>query len=238
MACCDICGAVFTFQNNLYRHIVFSHNENDQAPSVKYDQCDYEGTYNNLLAHKNNKHRVESIKCSLCEETFHSKANLNRHTQSKHKDLSPFECPICYKGFTRKDILKRHMKVIHFTKTTTSSKSSEEKFPCDFCKKHFCNSQNLKRHHKNVHFIVSDTRFQNNENKSSKNNVNDVINDKSDSSSKEVNYFCEPCDTKFINKFNYIRHMKLPEHGPKNSKCPQFNKSFNTKSHLNRHVKH
>ena len=117
------------------------------------------------------------------------------------------------------------MKVIHFTKITTSSKSSEEKFPCDFCKKHFCNSQNLKRHHKNVHFIVSDSRFQNNENKSNNNNVNDVINDKSDSSSKEVNYFCEPCDTKFTNKFNYIRHMKLPEHGPNNLKCPQCNKS-------------
>ena len=32
MACCDICGAVFTLTNNLMRHIVMSHNENDPAP--------------------------------------------------------------------------------------------------------------------------------------------------------------------------------------------------------------
>ena len=76
MACCDICGAVYTFQKNLLRHIVMTHNEHEQPPSVKCEQCDYEGSYTNLLQHKN-MHREKAIICSLCGENFYTKANLN-----------------------------------------------------------------------------------------------------------------------------------------------------------------
>ena len=114
MACCDICGAVYTFQKNLLRHIVMTHNEHEQPPSVKSEQCDYEGSYTNLLQHKNNMHREKAIICSLCRENFYTKANFNRHILTKHKDLAPVECPVCYKGFSRKDVMKKHMKDVHF----------------------------------------------------------------------------------------------------------------------------
>ena len=78
MACCDICGAVYTFQKNLLRHIVMTHNEHEQPPSIKCEQCDYEGSYTNLLQHKKNMHREKAIICSLCGENFYTKANLNR----------------------------------------------------------------------------------------------------------------------------------------------------------------
>ena len=43
------------------------------------------------------------------------------------------------------------------------------------------------------------------------NNANDVNNENYDSSSKEVKFNCEPCGINFPSKFNYIRHMKLPD---------------------------
>ena len=35
MACCDICGAVYTLQKNLHRHIDMTHKEHEQHPLVK-----------------------------------------------------------------------------------------------------------------------------------------------------------------------------------------------------------
>ena len=94
-----------------------------------------------------NKHREEALSCSLCEDFF-SKANLNRHMLTKHKDLALVSCLVCYKGFSRKDVMKCHMKAVHFTTSATKEKLSKEEFPCDFCKKKFCTLQNLKRHQK------------------------------------------------------------------------------------------
>lgn len=153
---------------------------------------------------------------------FFSKANLNRHILVKHKDLAPVEYPVCYKGFSRKDVMKKHMKDVHFRIAATEVKSVKDNFPCDFCKKQFTTLQNLKCHKKNVHFIISDSRIQIEDKKSSDaNTMNDIINDNSDSSSTEVKFVCEPCETSFSNKFSYTRHMKLPEHGPKEFKCPE-----------------
>ena len=95
MACCDICGAVFTFQKNMYRHVIMTHNTDDlqlNAPTVKCEQCDFEGSHTKLLYHKRTKHRAEEITCSLCEERFNNKSNLNRHLITKHKDLAPVSC--------------------------------------------------------------------------------------------------------------------------------------------------
>ena len=85
MACCDICGAVFSLTNNLMRHIVFSHNENDPAPIKNCDKCDYKGTFTNLMYHKKNTHRESNYKCSLCNEEASNKSNLNPHMKTSHK---------------------------------------------------------------------------------------------------------------------------------------------------------
>ena len=139
--------------------------------------------YTNLLQHKKNMHREKAIICGLCGENFYTKANLNRHTLTKHKDLAPVECPVCYKGFSRKDNLKKHMKDVHFRTAATVVKQVKDNFPCDFCRKQFTTLQNLKRHKKNVHFIISDSRVQIEDKKSIHNNtMNDVTNDISDSS--------------------------------------------------------
>ena len=47
------------------------------APTVKCEQCDFEGSHTKLLYHKRTKHRAEEITCSLCEELFNNKSKLN-----------------------------------------------------------------------------------------------------------------------------------------------------------------
>ena len=43
--------------------------------------------------------KKEEYKCDLCEKTFASKSNLNRHIETKHSDTEPqFECSECEKA--------------------------------------------------------------------------------------------------------------------------------------------
>ena len=158
MACCDICGAVFTLQKNLKRHISVQHKESD---SIKInhdcDQCDYSGTYTNLMQHKLNKHKENKRKCSICLAEFNNKSHLNRHMNSSHKKLLPHTCYICYKGFSRKDVLKNHIKSVHNNQINNKPKELS-KSVCNFCNKEYFNVSSLKRHEKNIHFIVTDTR--------------------------------------------------------------------------------
>ena len=67
------------------------------------------GTFTNLLYHKKNTHREIKFKCNLCTEEFVNKSNLNRHVNSSHKELTPYSCPRCCKGFARKDNMKRNL---------------------------------------------------------------------------------------------------------------------------------
>ena len=83
MACCDICGAVYTLKTNLMCHIFDSHHENEPSPLQTCDQCNYVCTFNNLMYHKKNTHST------LCTVEFTNKCNLNCHVSSSNKGLSP-----------------------------------------------------------------------------------------------------------------------------------------------------
>ena len=155
MACCDICGAVFTLKNNLMRHIVVNHNENEPYPIKTCDQCDYSGTFTNLMYHKKNTHRETNLVCSLCNEEQSSKTNLNRHMKTTHKNLKPHSCTICYKDFGRKDNLKMHMKNVHFKNNKVINNKNKSKPKCDFCKKQFFDISTLGRHCKNCLLYTS-----------------------------------------------------------------------------------
>ena len=140
MACCDICGAEFALRKNLLRHIVFSHHDNGPSPMQKCDQCNYKGTFTNLKFHKKNTHREVKINCSLCTEEFASTRNLKRHVDASHKELSPHSCPICYKGFTRKDSLKRHRETECYKNIGPKIIPKRQKAnpsTCQFCNKQF-----------------------------------------------------------------------------------------------------
>ena len=46
--------------------------------------------------------------CSVCEKTFTTKTNLNRHYRI-HSEKKDFVCHICNRAFRRSDHLKAHV---------------------------------------------------------------------------------------------------------------------------------
>ena len=116
---------------------------------------------------------------------------------TNHIELKPYSCPICYKGFVRKDNLKRHTATeCHksFGKKT-SQKSVKVPEACKFCKKEFFDISTLKRHCKNIHFVVVDTRQRSSNEEIPPNEV-----PSSASTSNKTEYKCNPCQKTFSNK--------------------------------------
>ncbi|BGP50450.1 hypothetical protein JCM10450v2_006369 [Rhodotorula kratochvilovae] len=46
--------------------------------------------------------------CGECQSKYTRQEHLDRHVTAKHRVAKDFVCPVCSKGFARKDILKRH----------------------------------------------------------------------------------------------------------------------------------
>ena len=51
----------------------------------------------------------KSIQCSICETTFVTRRNLNRHTVSIHEGKKPYNCKMCDISFAEQGTLKKHM---------------------------------------------------------------------------------------------------------------------------------
>ena len=109
MACCDICGDVFTLQINLKRHISVQHKESDPIKSHDCDQCDYSGTYTNLMQHNHKKLLPHT--CFICYKGFARKDVLKQHMKSVHnnentskpKVISKVLCRFCRKKFSNEN---------------------------------------------------------------------------------------------------------------------------------------
>ena len=52
-------------------------------------------------------HYKPSHQCEVCQKSFHSKTNLNRHIRI-HTGEKPFVCSTCGKQFTQKSHLQKH----------------------------------------------------------------------------------------------------------------------------------
>ncbi len=108
---CSLCEAQFSRNFHLRRHIRTVHHINGQQ--FNCDICSKSFAREDTLKSHRMIHFPEKRKrhqCTSCNVTFVSKGKLTRHQESKHISLQ-FCCHVCEKEFSRKDALKRHLKI-------------------------------------------------------------------------------------------------------------------------------
>ena len=97
-------------------------------------------TLSKLKIHQK-KRGIDLVLCTKCgkgPKDFTTLKSYHDHLQTHIKELVPVECPICFKTFSRKQVLKVHTQTIH----------NGENFKCTQCDKVFAQKSNLDRHKK------------------------------------------------------------------------------------------
>ena len=80
--------------------------------------------------------------CTLCNDSFRTKSNLNRHIDAVHKLKKQFECKICDAKFTRNRNLKEHITIFH---------EQQKLFQCSICSFKSGRKENMKSHIDGIH---------------------------------------------------------------------------------------
>ena len=101
---CDLCGASYTLQENLHKHL---------------------HTHIGIHLHECSLSKIHSgekpYKCLVCSATFTLAGCLKTHSRI-HSLEKPYKCEQCLTLFARKDALKRHSSLHSGGKKYTSAK--------------------------------------------------------------------------------------------------------------------
>ncbi|CDI98581.1 zinc finger protein [Echinococcus multilocularis] len=122
---CPICGTVMATRHGMRRHFKIMHKQ------------------------------AEASACKICGRKFLTTFAIQRHMRRVHPDEmndsppfrnidgeNPTSCPFCFKNFSGKQSLDRHLRIVH---------QHVEIGICSICDKTFSNKFAMKRHHENVH---------------------------------------------------------------------------------------
>ena len=130
---CEECGKSFTVNENLQKHIQSVHQEKEECA-----KCDYSPEYSfSLKKHIVLVHEQKNLECDICKVSYPFEQSFNEHIESIHK-----RCSICYKEFSDKGRLKRHIEWVH---------EKIKPFLCKICEASFTNMQTLQNHILAVH---------------------------------------------------------------------------------------
>ena len=81
-------------------------------------------------------------KCDICEKLFSRPNILKKHIHVVHYKHKDHKCEYCEKLFSRSNSLKRHIRGVH---------NGHKDHKCEYCGKSFSRAFNLKRHIDKVH---------------------------------------------------------------------------------------
>ncbi|XP_052771531.1 zinc finger protein 37-like isoform X1 [Mya arenaria] len=169
---CAVCGKSFKTRSGLQRHVSVH-----GAFKFKCEICDREfhNKYN-WKEHIKRRHSAIQHLCSHCGGTFTTQYALKKHEQIVHEKYPMFQCSICDRVFSSKEVYNAHC-IRHTSKTlkkpykclkcghgflytstlarhmkTCSSKAQKPKptYVCEICQKQFSLARLLKQH-KRVH---------------------------------------------------------------------------------------
>lgn len=163
--------------------------------------------------------------CNICYRTFTARNNLKRHIRL-HTGYKPYTCNICSNSFTRKDDLKFHLLKHNYDKP----------YRCNQCNKGYMDRSCLSNHMRNEHNCkLMHVCPQCGE---GFNNTHVFMEHKK--THPELKEFqCTLCNFTGINSLMYQKHMLTHGHKKKNYMCEpcnmQFDDPFTYTIHLKRH---
>lgn len=245
---CTYCNESIKSCLKLKKHIFQVHN-NGAVPLRKCFLCqeEYE-KFEDFESHVI-EHGGEYV-CFVCNgRPFHDSSSLKTHQLETHyrcDEIKPYHCDICDRRFQCHSQMQKHMREVHIQDT--------DPHVCAFCGKMFRVEQNLIVHRRNTHgekkFICQTCGHGNFYSKNLLSDENLLIffvslitgfvtksryeAHMAGKHTKEMNYYCEICNSYFTNVLNY-NHHKNSIHGEYN-KCKDCDLTFATyplkKKHL------
>ena len=164
-----------------------------------------------------------TFECTICNTVFKNKnasTNATRHFQTVHEKLKPFECAVCKRCFSSKQMLMRHYAKVH----------NEEKQPSEIQPVHGGKKpQEIKPVHEEKEPVYkANNHTQRGEKKIAKDYV--IAN-------ANGTFECTICNAVFNRFKNATRHFETVHEKIKPYECAVCKRCFSTKQVLTRHAK-
>ncbi|ESO93678.1 hypothetical protein LOTGIDRAFT_104988 [Lottia gigantea] len=159
--------------------------------------------------------------CKICFRAFTARNNLKRHIRL-HTGVKPYKCPICNQGFTRKDDLKGH-ELRH---------SFKKPFRCNICKKGYTDRSCVRNHMAKEHNMkLQHVCPRCGEGFSS----SEKFTEHKKTHPEFKNYRCETCDFIGVNGLMHIKHQLT--HQDKTYSCKPCNNTYDDPFEYSEHLK-
>lgn len=128
---CKCCHFVSFDRDSLLQHFKDTH------PRCICTICDFMAEHAYVIKRHMMRHTGDGCTCELCGKTYKDQYILKMHVKMVHMPADVlFECTICYKKFTRKAHLKRHLR-IH---------EAEKPYKCPHCEYRGCERSDISKH--------------------------------------------------------------------------------------------
>ncbi|XP_006811613.1 zinc finger X-chromosomal protein-like [Saccoglossus kowalevskii] len=135
---CPICQKSSVSSYQLSYHMASAHDQFDELVHCKYCNKAFKHQVN-LKLHVKSQHILPSFLCEICGKQFRGARQLQLH-RAVHTEKRE-QCPICFKYFTARKHMKRHIVVVH---------SDEKPWQCDECD-YSCKLGDSLQQHKKIH---------------------------------------------------------------------------------------
>uniref|UniRef100_A0A2C9KDX2 C2H2-type domain-containing protein n=1 Tax=Biomphalaria glabrata TaxID=6526 RepID=A0A2C9KDX2_BIOGL len=128
---CKCCSYLSLDSDDLLEHF------KEQHPRCICLECDYMAEHAYIIKRHMMRHDTKSCTCSTCGKVYKDMYILKMHIKMVHMPAEVlFECDVCWKKFTRKAHLKRHLR-IH---------DPEKPYKCSVCDYRGCERSDISKH--------------------------------------------------------------------------------------------